>query len=612
MEKSFYYLAEKDEQLVMEDSGIIWSKFKGNDLQKFKIDDEEDIIKVSSMACYSESNLYVLVKTDQKVLINKDRAYQNGDGFHFVIAMPKEQGKPSEDFYVIAISPTLDTPRKSFVWYKNIECTGVALKNSNVKYKITDNHVYFVAQIPWDQIKPYKPYINKAYGFNVSYVHALSSDKGRNIYILKEDEYIQSEEHLREYEIFNFQQPQCEDRISAIIDLDKLNAKKSETITAKIGINSNSKEKACFNIISNNKTILESEIDLQLGLSSIDVPIAAESLDLGINNISISAKINDTIINGEFETYIYSNDEFEDILNKINNIKIIDPNNLFKQESIASLRFYYKDLMNSLKAIKSYESFKGIKKYINTIQEKIEIIRDGKDLFAYGEVIRLGFISSFDNSLQPYSLYIPKSIRENDIAGLMICLHGSGSDDTSVLKNSLNIKFAEETRMIMAAPFARGTSHCYCLEKALDDIVELTKKLKKIFHIINQPVILQGFSMGGYGVLRTYDYCQEIFDAIAVFSGHHNLPSLWGMYNEPNYLDDDKLEKFKNIDMLLYHGKKDLNCSFTEVEKFIYKLKEINKKARFIISNCGHEGLNEEWYESFKNWVMTIKSPIQK
>lgn len=54
----------------------------------------------------------------------------------------------------------------------------------------------------------------------------------------------------------------------------------------------------------------------------------------------------------------------------------------------------------------------------------------------------------------------------------------------------------------MVAPFARGTSHCYCTKEALSEIIELTKKIKDIFGLENKNTILQGFSMGGYGVLR--------------------------------------------------------------------------------------------------------------
>lgn len=183
----------------------------------------------------------------------------------------------------------------------------------------------------------------------------------------------------------------------------------------------------------------------------------------------------------------------------------------------------------------------------------------------------------------------------------MICLHGSGSDDTSVFGSRLYIRLAEESGFIMAAPFARGESHCYCPQESLNDIVELTAVLKRIFNITDQPVILQGFSMGGYGVLRVYDYCSHIFDGIAMFSGHPDLPPEFGISDQPDYMKDENIEKFKNANMIIYHGSQDLNCSFEEMNKFIDKLKGINQKLQVVISDCGHSGIREEWYESFKN-----------
>lgn len=606
MEKVFYYLSDKNEQLIMDHPEIIWSSFQGNHLQQFEIEDKKAIIDVSAMVCYSEKNLYALVKTNQDMLTKNNRAYQNGDGFHFVIALPQTQDKPSGDFYVIAVSPMAESSMKSMIWYRNIEFIGSGLKNSSTSHRAINDSVYFVTRVSWDEIYPFKPYINKEYGFNISYVHALPDRKGKNIYMLKKDEYIQSEQHLREYEIFGFQEPEPGNEISAIIDCDKLNAEKGEAVTIKIGVNNPQEAKAFLKIINNNKKIIEKDMLLKTGLYESEIQIDADKLNPAINNIKVDLKVNDTDIDKKFEIYIYSNDEFNNIRDEVNALEASGSSNPLIKNSIYSLRFYYEDLLNKFKTLKQYESFESIRKYEDIIHEKIMDVKKGSPLFAYGQIVRLGFNADSDNTVQPYSLYIPESIQNKGAKGLMICLHGSGSDDTSVFGNRLYTRLAEETGFIMTAPFARGESHCYCPQESLNDISELTAVLKKIFNITDQPVILQGFSMGGYGVLRVYDYCPDIFDGIAMFSGHPDLPPEFDISGQPDYMKDENIEKFKSADMIIYHGSQDLNCSFEEMNKFINKLKEINKRLQVVISDCGHSGIREEWYESFKKWIMSI------
>lgn len=590
----------------MDHPEIIWSRFQGNDLQQFEIEDKKAIIDVSAMVCYSEKNLYVLVKTNQDTLTKNNRAYQNGDGFHFVIALPQTQDKPSGDFYVIAVNPMAESSVKSIIWYRNIECIGAGLKNSSTVHRIINDSVYFVSRISWDEIYPFKPYINKEYGFNISYVHALPDRKGKNIYMLKKDEYIQCEQHLREYEIFSFQEPEPGNKISAIIDCDKLNAEKGEAVTIKTGINNPQQGKAFLKIINNDKKIIETDMFLKAGLSVTEIQIDADKLNSGINSIEVNLNVNDTDIDKKFEIYVYSNVEFNNIKGEVNDLEASATSNLFIKNSIYSMRFYYEDLLNKFKTLKQYESFESIRKYEDVIHDKIMDVKKGSHLFAYGRVVRLGFNTDSDNTVQPYSLYIPESIQNKGAKGLMICLHGSGSDDTSVFGSRLYIRLAEESGFIMAAPFARGESHCYCPQESLNDIVELTAVLKRIFNITDQPVILQGFSMGGYGVLRVYDYCSHIFDGIAMFSGHPDLPPEFGISDQPDYMKDENIEKFKNANMIIYHGSQDLNCSFEEMNKFIDKLKGINQKLQVVISDCGHSGIREEWYESFKKWVISI------
>src|SRR5512143_4205236 len=53
---------------------------------------------------YGTDFLYVYVEAQGDRLTFNDRAYQNGDGFHMVIARPRPGDAPTDEFYVAACS----------------------------------------------------------------------------------------------------------------------------------------------------------------------------------------------------------------------------------------------------------------------------------------------------------------------------------------------------------------------------------------------------------------------------------------------------------------------------------------------------------------------------
>ncbi|WP_288228005.1 prolyl oligopeptidase family serine peptidase [uncultured Clostridium sp.] len=183
-------------------------------------------------------------------------------------------------------------------------------------------------------------------------------------------------------------------------------------------------------------------------------------------------------------------------------------------------------------------------------------------------------------------------------------LHGSGSDDTSAFNNEIYVKLAEEHNAIIAAPFARGTSHGYCPKECLEDIVEITNKLASIFSFDENQIFLCGFSMGGYGVLRVYDYCPQIFYGIIMLSGHYNIPSMFSIEGGPNYLEEQNIIKFSKLPMIIFHGRKDMNCSYEEMITFINKIQKINPRVCVDIDDdIGHSDLNFSWYKKLGEWL---------
>lgn len=192
MSNIIYYLNKDEENEVLQGNWTIFNRYVKKKLNE--IDGSNDDEKVETLVLYSENNLYVLVVSNQEKVIDNDRAYQNGDGFHFVIAKPKENNSLADEFYVVGVSPLNDTKRRVFEWYKNVEFTGRQISNGDIKHKYMDGNMYFLAVVSWEELNPYKPYIYEELGFNISYVKDINGEK--KIFILEADEYIQCENIL--------------------------------------------------------------------------------------------------------------------------------------------------------------------------------------------------------------------------------------------------------------------------------------------------------------------------------------------------------------------------------------------------------------------------------
>jgi len=253
--------------------------------------------------------------------------------------------------------------------------------------------------------------------------------------------------------------------------------------------------------------------------------------------------------------------------------------------------------------LKNYESFDGISSYYDDIVFKMEQVNLGRHLFIEDKFIRLGHLSGIDNTYQPYTLYIPENLHD---VKLFVYLHGSGSDDTSIMNAPFMKELAEKPSSVVLAPFARGTSHMYCTPESIKEIIELTEKIAELFSVSSDNIILCGFSMGGYGTYRLYDHSPESFSRLVVLSGH---PSLGKQVNGPDYIET--YDKFKDVPMLIFHGMGDRNCSYYEQVDFFENLSKINELCEVHIDEYrGHSGLTMEWYDQLLDWLMIDKGGI--
>lgn len=567
--------------------GFEW--FESSRLKPDKPFKDKYTCSVDNIVCYSEEQLHIIVRSDQENIVSNDRSYQNGDGFHFVLARPMEDNMPSREFYVIGISPLDDTWKNRFVWYKNVDLGSTFLKDTQIHMSSENAHIFHV-MIPWYEIEPVNGYLMKDYGYNISYVQA--HDEGKNVYILKEDDRIQSEQSPREYEVLSF-----EESVSSSLEchgmLSSKHGNKQDSLKLHLALSSQNAERVEVTL-KGEKVLLQKHLDNK-GLSHHSFDIDTDDLVSGKQALELTIKGNQvkTVM---LEYNLYDESLFNELINRVDSLDLDKENPLFT-ESVHTIHFDVQTLKEKLRTLKPYESYDAIEDYYQRIVTKIDEIEKGHHLFLREEVIRLGHLSDYDDTLQPYSIYIPKAI--NDRTKLMVYLHGSGSDDTS-MRYAPNMKeLANETNTILLAPYARGTSHFYCSEESITDVLELTRKAIQWFGIRSENVLISGFSMGGYGSYRLYDAANGLFTGMIVLSGH---PSLGTYHGGPDY--KEYINVFKDVPIIIGHGALDRNCDYHEQVDFFDELKNINDKCHVLIKeDIGHCGLTDDWYEPIKKWI---------
>jgi phospholipase/carboxylesterase len=155
--------------------------------------------------------------------------------------------------------------------------------------------------------------------------------------------------------------------------------------------------------------------------------------------------------------------------------------------------------------------------------------------------------------------------------------------------------------MIMIAPKARGLSDWY-LGDSGKEVIECIDHIKVLYNIDEKNIVLQGFSMGGYGAWRLSLLNPDLFKAVVILSGAISPPPDLSRKGE-NILD--LLDRGKGLNFLIVHGAKDNAVPVENAREAVRKLEELGIKHKYIeIKDAFHVGYNK-WNEIF-DWIRDV------
>jgi predicted esterase len=275
--------------------------------------------------------------------------------------------------------------------------------------------------------------------------------------------------------------------------------------------------------------------------------------------------------------------------------------------SITTLRFLINEAFASLRSLKPYETAAKERMALLHLEADLSQAAAGRDMLASRTgFMRRAFLSRIDNTLQPYAVRIPAGYEPKAAKKyrLVVYLHGRASDET----NLAGVDYLSDGDAIELAPRGRGPSNAYTRDHALEDIEEAVAAVIRSYPIDETRIILAGFSMGGYGVYRTFYEHPGRYKALAIFSGHPDIGNLYFPgEGHPNFLEDKNLMKFKGIPIYIFHGRDDRNCSFAITKELVSKLGRAGAKVEFVTeAGAGHQRPGPEALARYRQWLKTV------
>ncbi|MBD3290452.1 prolyl oligopeptidase family serine peptidase, partial [candidate division KSB1 bacterium] len=570
----------------------------------WKSDPKNPLINKEYCIAYGASFLYLYIEVEADSFICRDRGYQNGDGFILVLAVPRPDDKPTDEFYVMGFSPQAQRNRewqRKMIWYRNIDLSFKRLTKAQFEVNNTGGKIGFELLLPWEDVYPYHPWLSESIGFNLTFVKAMP-ENGKNYHFVMLDEYIGSEQQKRRYLRLNFKKPQNgEKRQSYLIagrnhltDADSLRllyaslADSAFQDTVEMALTSTQERKRYVQKIA---VYCESGLVTQEIILNISKLTPGDYLCKWISGACNAGGTFGLTILPEFDFYALAQD-LDSLESRIS------------PGSLTTLTYKLQHIYTNLTALKIYDTCPEIRSNIMEFLDIRDMAANGEDLLAYKTgIFRRAYRSKIDNSLQPYSVKIPKDFDPVKKYPLFVYLHGSGEDDQKVLA----YKKRSPGNFIELAPYGRGTSTCYSIDNAQQDIQEAIDDVIANYSIDTTRIVLAGFSMGGYGVYRTHYEYPNRFKALAIFSGHPDLANNWGLKgHHPNFLELENVTKFNGMPVFIFHGTEDRNCPFEVTQQLVQKLKDAGANVAFYTENVGHQAPGKKITQQFFRWLENV------
>ena len=276
---------------------------------------------------------------------------------------------------------------------------------------------------------------------------------------------------------------------------------------------------------------------------------------------------------------------------------------LFPEGTLHTLLFKLEQLKTLENNLRPYETGDLLFDLWAQFQTEYQLLLEGQDPYqSLKGPYRRAFKSKYDQTYQPYTIKLPKDYDPSKAYPLLVFLHGSGQEEQQLLNDERS-----NGQFIELAPYGRDKFRAYAEQYSQKDIVEAIEDVQKHFPVVEDQVIIGGFSMGGYGALRTFHENPKLYKGVAVFAGHPNLANEWLDGQHPNFLEPAYLNSFQNIPVFIYHGAKDPALKVELIEQMAEALQKSGARVtKSIAPEKGHEYQDSKTHQLYTQWLAKV------
>jgi len=564
----------------------------------WKTDPDNPVAAAHYRLAYGTRFFYVYIETEADRLTYRDRAYQNGDGFSVVIAAPRPDDEPTEEFYVLSCSavnqPGLEWTRRVF-WYYNVDHIFLPTSDeTRLEFREGDGEIRFELILPWRDVHPYHPWISEGVGFNLRFVKAIG-ERDKNEYKVIPGT-IGSENSPRWYGRLEFQEPRVEGEQQTFVSTTRGNVQQGEAIRA-VAVTAASQpthERVTVNVDpegGESSDTIHAEYECAGGVTRHEFEVIPGHWPP--DDYTLRWKSEWGTGGGELQVTVlprFDAAEMKDRLLRC--IEILSPG------SYTTLEFNIERLGRLLADLPPYEVASYERAVAVRVAELLDESARGQDPHATRTgLFRRSFRSTIDNTLQPYCVRVPDDYDPRKTYPLLVFLHGSASTETDIA----GFPFLSPGGVIEMGPFGRGPSNGFATEEAQTDIAEAIDDAIANYPIDTHAILLTGFSMGGYGVYRTFWETPEKFRALAVLSGGPNFGR-----GSVDFLEED-LGVFRSVPVFIYHGEQDRNVSYERAVQMVERLGAAGAQVEFHSDpDRGHEAPPDDIVAIYHDWLRRV------
>jgi len=571
-----------------------------------RIDPTSDLA-VNAKFTFDTKKFYAAVVVRDDDIEFPDRNRPNGDGFYLVFLDPYK-GSESDRFHIFGFSGEKGSVIKVLLNKDGDYFPGFVMKDIDLATKKDGrkNTVTFELGIPWELVNPFKPFFNEQWGLNLIYDDYDSGSRSAIVQLYPDDVYNIPAAKSRKAEIFRFVKhtpkvPEFQSTFNATHFYHDENKELTIAVNSPIDVEN---WKIRYELSSGKDNISSTEaFAFKKGMNFIKKTIESENTASGFYDLSyaIISDKNSLKNVADHGYFVLNRDSFKEAYAKLD--KTGEKEDMDDKEAfMASLPTYEIRLEWITEFMENAHPFADVRR-LNGWFEELKTLGRSIDqnkpaLFPTGTISRLAHRSSIDDTLQPYSLFVPPTYTGRSSLPLFVTLHASGIDEQSNIMFTMRSVY-RRGNFIVVSPGGRGLSEWY-LGDSGKDVIECINHVKKIYKIDEKNIILDGFAMGGYGAYRLSLLYPDSFRAAIIRSGAIVPPS--GLEGE-NILDI--LDKGKGMRYFIVHGDKDEMISVENARRVSKKMTELGIVHEYEeVENAGH-GDYKKWPSIFR-WLNKI------